>query len=412
MSFQKVIYTFLVLFLVAAGGVFAYLYSQLLNPAQQGTTSQQGTDDVTIPKAHVEKEKQSASFFIENASPEYARLHQRVTAIVTNRTNDEAMPSRATVVGIYTDLLTFYANEQHAPKERAFALNLLMLVYSIGFDGSTLKDGIAHTPEFVAKYNEHVAYAKKFKQKRVRTPGTMFDTVGDPVVSYASQMTMSDINARSFELYPNSHAGLREFNNKLQAATFFYNNFETGKKLEGADQIVADAYGKDYLSRTETKLLPYLSDAKIYDGTYSSSYEIHIMYASSVLWVKYLTLNENPSLNAQAAEVLHQVVDQANLMEKRSDEYNTGRLFYGYALSALTKMRVASTGKLSKEENDALKKQAIVTFKRLIDTQAGNKRMVYWLAHLPKNGWMSNQMHNLAGLDSGIGTFVEYLERP
>jgi hypothetical protein len=404
---MKVIYSILVcLVLVVAGGA-TYLYMNLDSFMSNQEVVAVDEPLVKVPKGTGNELKIISPFYLRDASDAYKELNKMVNAHVTVTADMNSLAQKQLRAPVYSELISFYEDTTHAPKERAYALNLVNLIFILGFDAQTFREGIAGHEEFAASFDKHLAYAKSLKKKTGGSPGAMFG-LGDPAMNYAAQKTMAEINRAARELYPSSYALLRGNLNEVQSEWILYTNHENGKVYKAAGDILVDKLGASYFDDTQQLINDHVAAGTMYEDTYASSPEINIMYAQGFLWTRYQMIAGNKALEKEARRILDESLTYHDKMVTSTDEYNTGRLFYGYVLSAMGKSRIAGTGLYTKEESEQLLKQAEDTFIKITRTSK-NKQLPFWLKNLPKSGWMRTELDNLTKRNSIIQGYVQSL---
>ncbi len=389
------------------GGGAAYLYMNL--DSFMGSQDVVAVDEplVKVPKGTGSELKIISPFYLRDASDAYKELNKMVNAHVTVTADMNSLAQKQLRAPVYADLLSFYADTSHPSKERAYALNLVNLIFILGFDAQTFRDGIAQNEQFAASFDKHLAYAKSLKKKTGGSPGVMFG-IGETALNYAAQKTMAEINRAARELYPSSYALLRGNLNEVQAEWILYTNYETGKVYKTAGDILVDKLGASYFDDTQQLINDHVTAGTLYEDTYASTPEINIMYAQGFLWTRYQMIAGNKALEKEARRTLDESLVYHDKMVTHTDEYNTGRLFYGYVLSAMGKSRIAGTGVYSPEENEKLLKEAENTFIKIMRTSK-NRQLPFWLKNLPKGGWMKTELDNLAKRNSAINAYVQAL---
>lgn len=404
---MKAIYSVIVIFVLAVAGGAAYLYMNLDAYMADDTVVSVDEPVVRVPRGSSSELKIISPFYIKNASPKYSDLNKVINAHVTVSADMDSLAQKQLRIPVYQELLDFYEDESADKKERAYALNLVNLIFILGFDAQTFKEGIAKNETFSAAFDKHLAYAKSLKKKAGGSPGVMF-SLGDTAMNYAAQKTMAEINRAARDIYPSSYALLRSNLNEVQAEWILYTNFETGKTYKSAGDILVAKFGDAYFDDTQALIEEHIAAGTLYEDTYASSPEINIMYAQGFLWTRYAMIADNKALAQEAKRILDEALVYHDKMVTSTDEYNTGRLFYGYVLSALGKSRIAHTGVYSEEQNKKLMSEAEQTFIKIARTTK-NKQMGFWLKNLPKNGWMKVELDKLAAQNQTIKSYVESL---
>lgn len=404
---MKVIYTILALFTAIVIGGSYYVYQNLDSLMGEGTQIATDNTSITVPTGSRDRVKIISPFWLRDGvgSESYRQLNTMVNGHITVNADMSVPAQRQLRVPVYKSLINFYRNESHDAKERAYALNLLNLIFLLGFDAETLQSGLADDATFSEEFAKNLEYAKSLRKKDDGAPGAMFGT-GDAAMNYAAQKTMAFINNKALELYPSSYALLRSNINEVQAEWILYTNFFTGKKYKTAAHIIQDKFGDAYYDDFQAKIDEHIEKNTLYEDTYAASAEINIMYAQAFLWYRYELVRDNKALAKEARRILDQSLIYHDRMVTDTDEYNTGRLFYGYVLSALGKSRIAQTNVYSKEENEKLMKQAEETLVKVFKTSK-NKQMAYWLKNLPPRGWMKLELDRLASRNADIQSFVK-----
>lgn len=405
---MKIIYTILVLFALVVVGGSAYIYTNL-DSFMNNRGAQEGTDVqlVGIPAGKQNEEKIVAPFYLRDATQPYKDLNVMVNGHVTVNADMNSVAQKQIRVPVYEAILKFYRDETHPAKERAYALNLANLIFILGFDAETLKEGLAKDPELSKEFQKHLDVTKKLKTKKDGAPGTMFST-GSAAMNYAAQKTMATMNRMALELYPTSYALLRSNINEVQAEWVLYTNFETGKNYETGAHILRDKLGASYFDDFQAQIYEHERKGTLYEDTYAASPEINIMYAQAFLWYRYALIANDTTKAKEARAILDEALEYHDRMVTDTDEYNTGRLFYGYVLSALGKSRIAQTGVYSAEESEKLMVDAENTLIKVLKTSR-NKQLPYWLKNLPARGWIKLELDRLAQRNKDIDAYVKSL---
>ncbi len=412
MKYQKIIYIFLALFVVVAVSVFLYISKFVVtsstteipsSPVATGSTQEE--QKKTLPAENL---KIMTPFFLKQSSEEYKTLTFEYASLASGMAVASGVESKGQAIeDLYAKLFNFYANEKNSARERAYALNLATLVYITGFDAKLLERGVSHNPDFAAQFKKHLAYVKTLKPVNAGPTGVMFES-GTPTMNYAAQKTMAYINSVSYDLYPGSYALLRNNLNNLQGDYLLNNSFVTGKKYANVGAMMLGVYGPNYFADLDKKVQGLIAEKRLYEDTYASSYEINIMYASGVVWSKYQLVAGNPSKKQEAEKLLTEYVLYANRMVEASNEYNTGRLFYGYVLSAFTKSRASRENVFPEAKNAELVDEAQKTLLKLMRT-VKSKQLSYWIKNLPKTGWMYGELEFLTQGNEELKQFVQAL---
>ena len=341
-------------------------------------------------------------FEIENASNEYKELFDIINLYVKISSENSSF-SISEIEGQLRKLLSFGMNSDFNTKERAYALNLFNLLY---LQGSYQEPFILVTKEqefFSKKFDTHLKYINGFKKKnQTVTNGIMFN-YGSVESNYAVQMTMADINAYSYDLYPHIYPLLRQSLNANQATSLLLFNYVLEKNYS-LEEFAKSKYYDNYIEYFEPKIEKIRKEGRFYEDLAYSSYEPLIMY-SEFLWIKYRR-TDNSKL-AEKKKILDEIKLLSYELLRVSEIYNgSNLLFYGNIMSATNKIRLIDQKVYSAEENEKLLKEAEDTILQLI-IKNKNKQMDYWVKNMSKVIAPYSALNRLAEKNSQVAKYLE-----
>jgi hypothetical protein len=402
---KSVLIGLLVVVVTGAFIALGYLYIQMQredaveNPVTNSSIEMKQTKDPSDIKI-------TAPFYLKNASPEYTQLNLSANGFVTDLSKP-AQGLQKSKAALYASLLSFAGEQTRSKQERAYALNLVNLLFTLGFDAATLREGIAGNSTFKKSFDAHFARATKLPKKGGGMKGVMYNN-GEVAMNYAAQKTMAEINDLSYSLHKTSYALLRKNLNTIQADSLLQGNFETGVSIDAGDvdQILAHNYGEAYIDSIDSQVGTFIAEGTLYKDLYASSYEADIMYSTGVLWTKYLALPKDAANKQKRRTLLDEILKYNAHMVTISNEYNTGRLFFGYVISAFSTSRIAQINVYSDAEKKELQRQAAKGLLYILETSK-NVQLGQWLKNLPKTGWMYREFERLSKQDAQIGVYFK-----
>ncbi|MFM2414461.1 MAG: hypothetical protein RI911_154 [Candidatus Parcubacteria bacterium] len=411
MNYKTIAYTIIGLIVAVLASGFAYFYTMVGMQTQQAIEPGEIVN-VQIPNGKRDPLKIARPFYIEGATEAYTDINQRVTDVILSGIRENGAPQETSLVPLYKELFAFYDAHLGSEKEQAYLLNMANLLFNHGYNAKAFEEGVSESEAFGPIYKKHQAKLFTYKSKQSNIRGIMFDSTA-PGLTYAAQKTIADMNDASYKLYPGAYSLLRKNLNTLQAESLLHQNYNTGKKYDPArwDQPLLGYFGPTHLDDLMNQMKPYFDgSAKLYEGAYGASFELHVMYATGVLWPKYQSIRADESKKAETERLLRDVVYHSNEMLKKTDEYNTGSLTYGYAIAAFLKSRVAFQEILPEADAKQIDAEALRIMETLIEGQGANKEFRYWIASLPQNGWMSRQVRLMGTKSPKVQTFLDGLK--
>ncbi len=352
--------------------------------------------------------KSITPFFLHGASPEYMELMYSFREISNQISKSDKILPEDKYVTIYKMSNLIYLNENLPAKERAYALNVLNVLYLQGFNSGYFKTFVKGNDEFNAQFNKHLTFIQS--QKGVsggNVKGAVFDT-GNISENYATQKTLAYINSVSNKIYPNSYAVLRGSINTVQADYLLYKNYEFGKKYKNYDDFVSKYYTKEYVQGLENQIKAFREEGTLYRDVNISSNEIDTMITNGLLMTfKYPAVKNDPTKLTEKQEVLREVIYYSDHAISENKKYDLlGKNFYAAIIPMDLKVRVAKENVLSAEENDRQIKDANDLFLGLMQTN-NNNFFRYFIKNLPKEGYFYQSIDFLGQRNPEIMEYVK-----
>lgn len=412
MNYKIIAYTIIGIVIAVVASGFAY-FNSMIGMQSDDTTITGDISDVTIPGGSQNDIQISQPFYIADATEAYRDLNDKVTSMIMLGIRSDGTPRQDALVPIYKELFALFDAHVGTVKEQAYMLNMANIMFNHGYNTKAFQEGVSESKAFGPVLEKHLETIAKYRPKQSNLKGVMFDST-TPGLTYAVQRTIADMNQASYDLYPGAYSMLRKNLNTLQAEVMLHQNYQTGKNFNPSrwDLFLINAFGPEHLDTMREEMKPYLNgSAQLYEGAYSASFELHVMYATGVLWPKYQSIIDDASKNTEKLQILNEVVDHTNQMMIKTDEFNTGLQPYGYAIAAFLKSRVAAQEVIPDEDASRLEDESIKIIEQLIKTQGENKTMLYWMSNLPRNGWMYRQLTGMAEKSPQVKDFVSTLKR-
>ena len=337
---------------------------------------------------------------------EYTELVTLMLDTYTKISKNPDLSDKKLYIDFYEKAYAVYLNGALSSTSRAYALNLLNILYLQGFHAEYFK-------EFAESHDElRMVYEKNLSEIHshtlvvsTTTNGVMFDA-GNVFDNFAAQKTFVFLNQRSYDLYPNAYALLRGNQNIIQANLLLFLNFDVGLKYKSSFEFKKATYGEAYVTDFEKKLNIFKENGHLYEGVQSGT-EIDAMLATFLLSVKYPLLLEDSTKRAERISLLREVNGYAEHTLNTNLKYDFDNTnFMARFIPLHFKVSIASKKELAPEENEKLMKEAQMIFVTLI-TSNHNRFFAYFLKNLPKNGEMYQTIDILSQRDDDIKKYVE-----
>lgn len=182
-----------------------------------------------------------------------------------------------------------YSSKEGTSKEKAFALNLINLIYiGSGYSDQLIRDSVYTMSPFKEIYQKNLAeYTKDSPELTSVTDEAARVGNQNALEGAVAQKTMADINMLSYNLYPTGYALLRNRMNKMgwesriislkaqKNKTTFLEEFTQYNEIAGGEKVLLDF--KNQLDTLEV-------NKKLFEGTGTHvQHEIYVM-KTVVLW--------------------------------------------------------------------------------------------------------------------------------